>query len=982
MVERIDRDVVHEICTNQVVVTLQACVKELVENSLDAGATRIEVRLRESGSELLEVTDDGRGISPEDYAKVATRHATSKIRGYDDLSHSLSTFGFRGEALAAIAAMGQMTVLTRTAQDATGALLSYDRLGRNTSQTAAAREVGTTISVRDLFARLPVRHREFLRNAKAQVNATLRLMQAFAIARPEVRFHVVSEKAARAGSAGRATLLCTSGVARGWREAAAAVLGDGTVADVVPVEMIGGASGWSATGLLSTPLGGRRNRDAQLFFVNRRPVDPPRRIAKLINDTYHQYNSRAWPVVILSLSAPTSLVDVNVTPDKRSVFLHREEELLTDLQQKLTELYAPNEPERGRERERGTAAAASAAAAADASAAPASASGLGAFGIRPAAGTAAADASAADGIDGEPLDSQKLTRPVPPPFGAGGIAKRPRQGAAPIDLDSDSPDGSSAGVSSGSLVASLPSLALSATRAEPEAEEAPTLAVDPDASLTAREDAQLGVVEEYKPEAAGSGQTDLVLEEYVPEPPDETPDAMEIEVEEYVAPTQNSTTVDATVEEYFPLSQGSGAGSQLPASQSDGFKLVELSTQPRPAETVVEEAEEEGEIHDAPVVCPPLPEVAPLRVSLGMATLEAAAAAKRLRCRRGGATRRRSSRDGAGRCSGNASYPSGFSLASLQQQQSRGGNGSAASLEDIAKFNTGSAEASDEVHKATGSGDDANAAAQQEVLRFDRDCFSKLRVIGQFNLGFIIAALKTSRSGADDAGESDDVSGLQLFIIDQHASDEKFRFEGLNRASKVDRQPLVRPHAMQLTPAQEQLVRAHSDIFKLNGFDVIEDETQPPGQRLRLTALPTCNGLVFGEKDVHDLLYVLEEAEVDRTRISVAQRPEGGGLFDVTGHRALWSATALPRPKKVWQLLACRACRGAIMIGKALRVGEMERVLRNLGSLEQPWNCPHGRPTMRHLIDAGAAWQEPPRMAPLEAYLSAKAAAAAPAAAA
>eukprot|EP00913_Durusdinium_trenchii_P007050 g6632.t1 len=170
---RLSNTVVHEICTNQVVVTLQACVKELVENSLDAKATRIEVRLRDSGAELLEVVDDGCGIAAEDFEKVASRHATSKIRQYNDLSSGdFSTFGFRGEALSAI--------------------------------------MGTTVSVRELFKRLPVRHKEFMRNAKSQVSATLRLIQSYAIAQPQVRFSVIAEKL-RGPSAGKATLLCTSG---------------------------------------------------------------------------------------------------------------------------------------------------------------------------------------------------------------------------------------------------------------------------------------------------------------------------------------------------------------------------------------------------------------------------------------------------------------------------------------------------------------------------------------------------------------------------------------------------------------------------------------------------------------------------------------------------------------------------------------------------------------------------------------------------
>lgn len=175
---------------------------------------------------------------------------------------------------------------------------------------------------------------------------------------------------------------------------------------------------------------------------------------------------------------------------------------------------------------------------------------------------------------------------------------------------------------------------------------------------------------------------------------------------------------------------------------------------------------------------------------------------------------------------------------------------------------------------------------------------------------------------------------------------------------------------MQLSPAQEQLAEAHFEVFKLNGFNLVHDYSRPPGRRIRITALPTCQGLVFGEKDVHDLLYNLEEVERGEPDGNASSLPGHSGLLDLTGHRGLGSATALPRPRKVWQLLACRACRGATMIGTALRVNEMKRILDNLSSLEQPWNCPHGRPTVRHLIDTPAVRSTSSLMPPLANLLS------------
>jgi len=909
--ERLEKNVIHDICTNQVVVTLHACVKELVENALDAGATRIEVKLRESGSELLEVVDNGKGVALENYALLATRHATSKIREYEDLSNSLATFGFRGEALAGICAMGDMTVCTRTADDSMASLLVYDHYGKLTSTTPAAREAGTTVSARDLFKRLPVRHREFMRNAKAQVSTALRLIQAYAIANPEIRFHVIAEKS-RGHGAGRATLLSTSGSSLGWIQAAASVLGDSVVADVNPLEMESAGGAWKVSGAISMPHGGRRTRDMQLFFVNNRPIDPPKRIVKLINDTYHQYNSRLYPVIILSFTAAQGLVDVNVTPDKRTVFLHNEESLLADLQQSLTELWAPSDR--------------------------AASTTLASFGIRGA--------------------------PVALPAAA--AATEP---AASLSFASFS--------ASSGVLAPAPSLELplaSATQAESQAnipESGSSQQMHAEDSGGSAE----GMLETpEKPTSAAASQPDFDLGQ-APAKRQKTEPAAVLEPPTF-SPVSGGTVGLPTVKTEptpTPLhGDSASAGRSFTAAVLDldmfgsGRPVVEVGSAPSAPSREVFASEDSADVAmrdggdtadadacaaaavGAAAAAMPTRCGSSVQVGVRMADLEAAvarrrAAAANAKLAQASAAAKAVQEEAARQRAAAVQFPSSFSLSSLNA-----GEGASASIDEVAKFNTGS------------------DAAETAAFKFDKSCFTQMRVIGQFNLGFIIAALRT---GGEQQAEAD---GLQLFIIDQHASDEKFRFEGLNRESKIDRQPLITPHPLQLTPAQEAIAEANLEVFRLNGFDVSADHTRPPGRRLRLASLPTCQGMVFGDKDIHDLIYTLEESEVEQGRPGqLATGARGGGLLDMTSHRALWSAGSIPRPSKVWQLLACRACRGAIMIGKALRVAEMERILRNLGGLQQPWNCPHGRPTLRHLVDASVARKSTHGSPPLAAILRA-----------
>ena len=628
-------------------------------------------------------------------------------------------------------------------------------------------------------------------------------------------------------------------------------------------------------------------RDAQLFFVNRRPIDPPKRIAKLINDTFHQYNSRLWPVVILSFTAEQSQVDVNVTPDKRTVFLHNEEVLLADLQKGLTGVYAPANQGPG--------------------------VSLADFGIRGGKRQASAEAAAPPGAAG---DGGEDAEPSGAAYGA--LVQTPE-------------------AARGSHCALETPAKLSAAPASPAAPPSPR-PLEPEPAELGHELDGFQVVEfALEPSAApaaASGPPELsheldgfqVVELDAAEPPSAP-----------AAGAANAPSAWSQPLQWWPSAEGGGSP-DIEMVTGDGAMMLEPLPSP--------EAGESSAVVLAPSATaePRAPAAAALRQAIGgsviaaasMAEIEAAAARRR----------QRAAQQPAGSApSTEVHFPSAFSLASL-----RGPEKGRASLDAVAKFATFDA-------KVKGNGADAETP---DKFQFDKSCFSKMRVVGQFNLGFIIAALKTSGDAADGGD-----SGLQLFIVDQHASDEKFRFEGLNRESKIDRQPLVSKHRLQLTPAQEQLAESHFDVFRMNGFELGRDEDRPPGRRLHLATLPTCQGMVFGERDVHDLLYTLEETEADQSRPSQRDASGGGGLLDLAGHRALWSSTAVPRPAKVWQLLACRACRGAIMIGKALRVADMEKILSNLGGLRQPWNCPHGRPTMRHLVSTAVARKVAPRAPPL-----------------
>ena len=181
---------VHQIQSGQVIVDLCSVVKELVENSLDAHATSIEVRFKNNGLDSIEVQDNGIGISVENYETIALKHYTSKLSNYDDLS-SLQTFGFRGEALSSLCALSKFHLVTARADEAPkGTRLDFETSGKLKGTQVVASQKGTTVAVEDLFMNLPVRRRELEKNIKREYGKVLGILQAYACICTQARLSV------------------------------------------------------------------------------------------------------------------------------------------------------------------------------------------------------------------------------------------------------------------------------------------------------------------------------------------------------------------------------------------------------------------------------------------------------------------------------------------------------------------------------------------------------------------------------------------------------------------------------------------------------------------------------------------------------------------------------------------------------------------------------------------------------------------------
>ncbi len=291
------------IAAGEVVERPASVVKELLENAVDAGASKITVEIRDGGMTFLRVTDNGCGMSPEDARTAFLRHATSKLRTADDLA-AIATMGFRGEALAAIASVSRIDLLTKTAGSLTGTSLHLEA-GTITEDTEAGCPDGTTIIIRDLFFNTPARMK-FMKSDSVEGSRVAAAVQMQALAHPEVSFSFIRD--------GKQTL-STPGT--GGLEAAVYCVYGRECAKMIKVDSRW--EGYSLSGYVSKPTDARPSRSLQTFFVNDRPVKSRLLITALEEAYRNQIMVGKFPACVLHLTIPANAVDVNVHPAKTEV---------------------------------------------------------------------------------------------------------------------------------------------------------------------------------------------------------------------------------------------------------------------------------------------------------------------------------------------------------------------------------------------------------------------------------------------------------------------------------------------------------------------------------------------------------------------------------------------------------------------------------------------------------------------------------------
>ncbi|HPC88928.1 MAG TPA: DNA mismatch repair endonuclease MutL [Methanothrix sp.] len=316
-IKLLDEETINKIAAGEVIERPASVVKELAENSIDAGAGRILIEIADGGKRFIKITDDGCGIAADDLPLAFQKHATSKIRDAKDIS-SISTLGFRGEALASIASVSRsVAVVTRTAASLSGSYLRLEE-GRIAERKEVGAPYGTSITVWDLFYNVPAR-RKHLKGAEAESVYIADAVSEMAIIHHDISFELYS---------GRRTVF-KSVRSPSWNDVLIRLFGLKTVKGMAHLEAEG--PGWSLTGLAGEPSAARSSPDRIFIFVNGRAVSS-RSLSSALREAYRNIIPQGKsPTAVVSLRISPELVDVNVHPTKREIRLLHEQEIASVL---------------------------------------------------------------------------------------------------------------------------------------------------------------------------------------------------------------------------------------------------------------------------------------------------------------------------------------------------------------------------------------------------------------------------------------------------------------------------------------------------------------------------------------------------------------------------------------------------------------------------------------------------------------------------
>ena len=887
-IKQIDRGVVHQICSGQVVLTLATAVKELVENSLDAVATFIEVKLRGQGAEVVEVTDNGHGVEEANFTGLTVKHATSKLREFSDLT-SVETFGFRGEALSSLCALSKLTVSPRPRDAKLGTVLEYDHDGVLVSRSSAARPVGTTVTINNIFSTMPVRQKEFQRNIKKEYSKMMSILSAYGLVSRGVKIKVINVKnnnrqepalQTQGSQSIRDNLVNIFG-AKIMQKLKSIVQVELQEDDLAQANIRGPVPKVALEGFISSPVHGegRGAPDRQFLFINSRPCDHVK-MTKMINQVYHGYNRHQFPFVCLNIVTERNTVDVNITPDKRQIFLTQEKYLLELLKKTLEKMFedAPS--------------------------------------TMPLQSFMSNTSFRQPVVEGQGQSATKSYFK---------ISNLKRSFSSNFDEDSNKTS------------IKKPRTLLNFVKLGPggDTDRSPTVEGERD-DCKERSFAHTDTTPRnvsYGEEESKSNEVSLLEgdcrsnDKNLKEKDKELAESRKRLIDIDTISTEKAISTSFVRSCDYDIVAGSGRSYE---SQVGGVSLIfdDLPSKKLNADGEKSKVDEADNVTDEVVVneheCNEKSHS--VQSNVGRHPVFNEFTSKEIK------KENEQVKGDVILCEDNNAKKDSYhdnsykddNLPPIEDDNEINRNSinegpmkrtvdvtfNFSELRNSIKAVEASVPKLSKTHFRAQISPSENETAENELRKqLKKDDFTKMQICGQFNLGFIIAMLNKD-----------------LFIVDQHASEEKYNFETLQRTTVIKSQKMVMPLNLELTSVNESILIDNIKVFEKNGFQFQIDETAPCTQRVKLVSLPMSKNWTFGKADIDELIFMLSEMGEEESKVAL-------------------------RPSRVRAMFASRACRSAVMIGDALSGGDMARLVAHMADIEQPWNCPHGRPTIRHLVN-------------------------------
>eukprot|EP00985_Skeletonema_marinoi_P016795 scaffold9069_cov134-Skeletonema_marinoi.AAC.5 len=986
LIKPISSSSIKRLVAGQAITDLSSSVKELVDNAIDASATRISIKLYNQGLECIELIDNGIGVTKSSRPYMAQRHATSKLRQFEDIytGACAPTLGFRGEALFCLANLSRsLKVSTRTIEDESlGESFCFDTQGELIADSIVPtpRSVGTTVSVIGLMESLPVRRVDMCKRIKAQNMKLMKLMQGYAILCMGVQF-TFTDVATTAAAKNKKTVvrLATSDSSKTMEARVASVLGTKFLAGLTRIELDlqsavndnnndsveaaeknhgNNMEKWSMSGLIShsptSPNPGNA-RDMQFFSINGRPVDLPS-VSRVIGDVWRTFDpsiegsgggskrSGRRPACVLAFTLPASMYDVNLAPDKREVMFTEETLIIGCIRDGLMKVWSEQSEGkfRANEVEKRSAVAKAANPVAKLSVTQ-----------EPSTQNEEHSSRAEESVVCDDV-TPKLTRrnvtaargdnehgSLVTPFDSSNANKR-RQSSMSTTSPPDKVD-TPVNEESNSIGNAIPVQHERASPQERRGWEQTQLNFRRIEKQNLRQEMQrmLGPNDDVNKRSQHARR----VEEY------EAPASSIEEAAVPVRPRQSKRPKrkrndDVTFLDKFAFGskQEDGtesASSEKSESESDEDE-AETSSSIRPASrknVSISSTNTRGNL------------VGRGRATSGARVLVGRAASVMETSQASSLSKRRTQQAvvDTGKRRHSAVESSKEPVAPSAETVWGNFAGTRDVILQSQRAYLATKKNSTFLHSSLGKVETKDKDEKESTLSLCKEDIRHMSIIGQFNLGFILARDHNNN----------------LWILDQHACDEKYNFERLCKETVIHEQKLIAPLPLELSPSEEHCVLEHMDIFERNGFRFTYDPEKDQRHRLSVTALPHSGSggdgrkaVQFGKEDVGALCAMLGADGTSSAEGYIAGFGSGADGSGMVGNNAVrrfaglagsHNGSSVMRLPKAIAMFASRACRGSIMIGTALSDKDQKKILNKLDGTDDPWTCAHGRPTMCHV---------------------------------